>query len=276
VDGSSRFVFLSDCHRGDGGLTDDLWPNRRLYLGVLAHYCRRGYTYVEVGDGDELWKNRQLAPIQRAHRPAYDLLHEFHQGGRLHLLMGNHDHAGPRLRAIAKEGIPAREALVLQHGETGQEMLVTHGHQADFENDPGLLFSRLGVRVFWRGLQQRGYWRNPDWWEMARGRSWLGRTIARGMLARKEIVEARHVSWVTRLLEAGNGVALLCGHTHVARFPAPGAPPYLNTGCCIVPGQITGIELQEGQLSLVKWTGQYDHERELLAPPRSWADLSVP
>jgi predicted phosphodiesterase len=268
VDDGTRVLFLSDCHRGDGGPTDDLWPNRRLYLDVLERYSRRGYTYVEVGDGDELWKNRRLSPIVRAHRPIYDLLHELHEHDRLHLIMGNHDYAHPRLRVIAKEGLPAREGLVLRHAGSGRELLVVHGHQADFEYDPGLTISRLGVRYFWRGLQSRGYWRNPNWTEMIQGPSALGRTIARGMLKRNRVVESRLFGWVQP-----DGPALLTGHTHVARFPAPGEPAYLNTGCCIVPGQITGLELQEGQLSLVRWTGERSVEREVLAGPRPIADL---
>jgi UDP-2,3-diacylglucosamine pyrophosphatase LpxH len=237
---------------------------------VLTHYYRQGFTYVEVGDGDELWKNTRLAPILRAHRPRYDLLHEFHQQNRLHLIMGNHDYAGPRLRVISKEGIPTRKGLVLRYTETGQQVLVVHGHQADFEYEPGLVFSRSGVRFFLRQVQQRGYWRSPNWEEIAHGRSWFGRTIARAMLARDARVEARHQSWLRP-----DGPALLCGHTHQARFAEPGAAAYFNTGCCIVPGQLTGIELQGGHLSLIKWTDADGLKREVLSGPRSLTDLDT-
>ena len=270
IDNGSRIVFFSDCHRGDGGPTDDLWPNRELYLHVLTHYFRQGYTYIEVGDGDERWKNRRLAPIQRAHQPIYDLLHEFHKQGRLHLIMGNHDYATPRLRVVSKAGMPACKGLVLTHNASGQELLVTHGHQADFENDPGLTFSRLGVRYFWRILQQRGIWCNPNWTEMAHGRSLPGRAIARGMLSRNKRVETRLKSWLRP-----EGPALLCGHTHVASFAAPGEPAYFNTGCCIVPGQITGLELDEGRLSPVRWTENGSIAREQMATSRLLAELNA-
>jgi len=59
----------------------------------------------------------------------------------------------------------------------------------------------------------------------------------------------------------------------VARFTAPGEPAYFNTGCCIIPGRITGIELQDGQLSLVKWTCEGRLERTRLAGPRALASL---
>jgi UDP-2,3-diacylglucosamine pyrophosphatase LpxH len=234
----------------------------------LERHYRQGYTYIEVGDGDELWKNRRLSPIVRAHRPVYDLLHEFHTQDRLHLIVGNHDYADPRPRVIAKDGMPTRKGLVLRHAGSGRELLVTHGHQADFERDPGLVVSRLGVRHFWRALQTRGYWRNPDWTEMVQGPSWLGRTIARNMLKRNQIVEGRLYDWAH-----SNGPALLTGHTHVARFAAPRGPAFYNTGCCIVPGEMTGLLLQQGQLSLVRWTEDSHVTSELLAGPRLLADV---
>jgi hypothetical protein len=98
------------------------------------------------------------------------------------------------------------------------------------------------------------------------------------MLRRNEAVEARLNSWLIRPPAArpdgagrrtnGHGPALLCGHIHVPHLSAPGEPTYLNTGCCIVPGQITGLELQDGQLSLLKWTNGKGLKGELLAGPR--------
>jgi hypothetical protein len=86
------------------------------------------------------------------------------------------------------------------------------------------------------------------------------------MLKRNRIVEARLVSWKA-------DAALLTGHTHEACFAEPGSRAYFNTGCCFIPGQITGIELQAGQLSLVRWTGESGLDRELLAGPRSLSEM---
>jgi hypothetical protein len=42
--------------------------------------------------------------------------------------------------------------------------------------------------------------------------------------------------------------------------------PYFNTGCCVNPGYLTGIEIQNGCISLVKWfvDGAQRYERSLL------------
>ena len=53
---SSRIVFFSDCHRGNNGKADDFAKNAELFLHALGHYYREGFTYIEVGDGDDLWK----------------------------------------------------------------------------------------------------------------------------------------------------------------------------------------------------------------------------
>ena len=45
--------------------------------------------------------------------------------------------------------VEAVEAVVLKHRESGQEILVVHGHQGDLPNDQAWQFSRLSLRYFW-------------------------------------------------------------------------------------------------------------------------------
>jgi hypothetical protein len=46
---------------------------------------------------------------------------------------------------------------------------------------------------------------------------------------------------------------VICGHTHRPVFARPGAAPYFNSGACLHPGQITGIEIAGGRIHLVRW-----------------------
>jgi hypothetical protein len=46
---------------------------------------------------------------------------------------------------------------------------------------------------------------------------------------------------------------LVAGHTHNPSFPVPQGPPYFNTGSCIHPRCITGIEIENGEILLIKW-----------------------
>ena len=45
----------------------------------------------------------------------------------------------------------------------------------------------------------------------------------------------------------------IVGHTHRPRFPEPGDIAYFNDGSCVHPRSITGIEIEEGHISLIKW-----------------------
>ena len=62
-DDSSKIVLVSDVHRGDGTYSDSLLSNRNIYITALKYYLRNNYTYIEIGDGDELWKNRNYNEI---------------------------------------------------------------------------------------------------------------------------------------------------------------------------------------------------------------------
>ena len=52
---SSKYVLFSDCHRGTGRSNDNFLKNEYLYLAALKYYFSHSFTYIELGDGDELW-----------------------------------------------------------------------------------------------------------------------------------------------------------------------------------------------------------------------------
>ena len=62
-DNNSKFIFFSDCHRGDCTPSDEFTKNQNIFLFALEFYFNNGYTYVELGDGDELWENRNFKDI---------------------------------------------------------------------------------------------------------------------------------------------------------------------------------------------------------------------
>ena len=72
-DEGDNIVFISDIHRGDGTYYDSLMPNKNIYKTALSYYYKRGFTYVEVGDGDELWKNRNCNDIAYIYNDVFKL-----------------------------------------------------------------------------------------------------------------------------------------------------------------------------------------------------------
>ncbi|MEW6651126.1 MAG: serine/threonine protein phosphatase, partial [Chloroflexota bacterium] len=57
---SDRLVFFSDVHRGNNSWADEFARNETIYLCALQYYYDHNYTYVEVGDGDELLKFKYI------------------------------------------------------------------------------------------------------------------------------------------------------------------------------------------------------------------------
>jgi len=249
-DDDSRLVFFSDLHRGDNSRSDAFAQNEDLFLQALKHYFREGFTYVEVGDGDELWQNRCLSAVKRAHRRTFDLLHTFAGENRLHMIFGNHDIQGFQRRRMRKDKLTAHEGLVLQHARTDQRIFVVHGHQVDFKSDAIYHVSRFAIRHFWRHVQNLGLGDVASSIAESRNRGTLRQRVSEWIEAHKQMV--------------------ICGHTHTPKFAEPGSLPYFNTGSGVFDGYITGLEIQNGQIAPVKWlqSSWGQAERWLLAPPR--------
>ncbi len=248
---SSKFILFSDCHRGDNSFADDFANNRNIYYHALSHYYRTGFEYCELGDGDELWENLDFKPIFEAHKSIYKLLKKFHLENRLHIIWGNHDmvykdpnyvkkHLSSYFEPIDAEDkelfkdIVYNEAVVLKHEETNQEVFLTHGHQADWWNYIFWRWGRFLVRVLWKPLQ---IWGIADPTSPAKNYTELIK------------VERRIKKWMLK----NNLLITIVGHTHRPRFPEPGDIPFFNDGSCVHPRSITGIEIENGKITLIKW-----------------------
>jgi predicted phosphodiesterase len=248
---ASKFIFFSDCHRGDNSFADDFANNRNIYFHALNHYYQQGFQYCELGDGDELWENLNFESIFEAHKNVYQLLRKYHLENRLHMVWGNHDMVYRDQSYVDKnlssyfepidgvdkelfEGLTYNEALVLTHEKTGQEIFCTHGHQADWWNYRCWRIGRFLVRILWKPLQVVGI---ADPTSPAKNYKELIR------------IEKRIKRWILK----NNLKITIAGHTHRPRFPEPGQIPFFNDGSCVHPRSITGIEIENGQITLIKW-----------------------
>ena len=242
---------FSDCHRGDDSFADDFANNRNIYYHALKHYYTEGFQYIEIGDGDELWENRSFKAIFRAHKNVYLLLKSFYQVNRLHLIWGNHDMVYRDSNYVEKhlstyfdpktgkeidlfKNITFHEGIILNHRKTKQNLFLTHGHQADWWNFVFWKWSRFLVRILWKPLNVMGI---ADPTSPAKNYKELIK------------IERRIKKWIIKK----NDLLTIIGHTHRPRFPQPGDIPLFNDGSCVHPRCITGIEIENGSISLVKW-----------------------
>lgn len=256
-DKNSKFVFFSDCHRGDDSVSDEFTRNQNILLHALDYYYNNGYVYVEVGDGDELWEYSKFKYIRLAHSDIFLNLKRFFDEKRLIMLYGNHNNYLKSKEYVAKnyytfydeynqdihelfKGIIPYEALVLKNKDSGQNILVVHGHQGDFMNDQLWVVAMFLLRYFWRFMHVVGF-QNPS-------------SPARNHFKRDRI-ERKYKKWILR-----HKMMLICGHTHRQKFPKSEEVPYFNTGCCIHTRGITGIEILDGKIMMVDWSIKADKD----------------
>ena len=139
-------------------LGGQLYQNRPLFTAALKHYYNKGFTYIELGDGDELWENRRFSDVYNTHREIYGLLQRFHADGRLFMLFGNHDRIKENAAYVWKKSdspIPFYESIVLD-GLDLPPVCMFHGYQGDLINDQLWKVSRWLVRYLWKPLEIRG------------------------------------------------------------------------------------------------------------------------
>ena len=60
---NSKIVIMSDCHRGGGNASDNFLKNKSIFLEALDYYYNQGFTYIELGDGDEMWEVKNCKKI---------------------------------------------------------------------------------------------------------------------------------------------------------------------------------------------------------------------
>jgi UDP-2,3-diacylglucosamine pyrophosphatase LpxH len=248
---SSQIVFFSDTHRGDNSWGDNFAPNQGLFFHALRYYHQQGFDYIEVGDGDELWHHADFNNIRRAHDHVFWLMREFHKERRLRMVWGNHDIQRRDPKVVQEQlfeyyndredsnehllhGIDVKEGLVLKHDETGDEIFVVHGHQGSKINDRYWRVGQLLVRYLWSRLQAFGI-KDP--------------TRTSQHPEQQFEVESHIKDWI----KDKRNLMVICGHTHRTAYPNPGQLNYFNCGCCVHPRFITGIEIDKGEVSLVKW-----------------------
>ncbi len=246
----SKFIIFSDCHRGNNSFADDFARNRNIYHHALTHYYKKKFTYLELGDGDELWENPNFKSVFRANKNVYLLLKKFHIKNRLHFIWGNHDMAYKNPKNIQKNlhyyfdrvsntekelliNASFSEAILLEDEATKRSIFLLHGHQADWFNYVFWKLSQFLVRFLWKPLQILGI---SDPTSPAQNYKELIK------------VEQNLENWIKN----NNNQMMIIGHTHRPHFPSPNEIPFFNDGSCVHPRAITGLEIENNQICLIK------------------------
>ena len=251
-DNYSKFVIMSDCHRGSGNSADNFLKNQYIVIAALKEYYGKNFTYIELGDGDELWENRCMEEIIEVHSNVFELLSKFYKSNRMYMIYGNHDmqksdkeflechyngyYCEIRKRAFSLfDSIKTYEGIILENKYNDKHRIfLVHGHQGDLINDKLWKLGRFLVRYIWKPLEIWGV-NDP--------------TRAAKNYKKKNKIEQKLIKWSKE-----NKTMLISGHTHRPSFSNLNEDMYFNSGSCIHPSAITAIEIEYGCISLVKWS----------------------
>jgi predicted phosphodiesterase len=266
--GADRFIIFSDHHKGNKDPGDDFAGNEPNYLAALEYYLQNKFTYINLGDAEELWKYTPQQVISK-NMTALKAEAKFQQHKRYFKTFGNHDLTWKNkldvdlwFRNIFTLPLPVYEGILLKTtiNEKMLSILLTHGHQGDKMSDNNA-FSTWLVAHIWRPLQR-----------------YLEINV--NTPAKDFTLRDRHNIMMYEWSSRHEGLLLVTGHTHkpvfasglysshpnntidVDKIEAAGKrkrliPSYFNSGCCCYnDGDITGIEIAGGKISLIKWHWQ--------------------
>ncbi|MES2267673.1 MAG: metallophosphoesterase [Bacteroidota bacterium] len=303
-----KFIILSDQHKGARDGADMFAKSANNYLAALNHYYQENFIYINLGDSEELWENMFIT-VKRHNKATFEKEKQFIADDRFVKIFGNHDLywgndplAAVSLLQIYGRVIPIYEGAVLQTTVNGMplEVFMTHGHQGDLQSD-GNWFSKWFVSEIWGRLQ--GFLRiNPNTpaynnqlktdhnrimyeWSSQRKNMLLitGHTHQPVFksLTQLEILyigleNAKQANNTIKVAEIEKKITAL----HLKGNTQPDFNGYLdtyfNTGCCCFnDGDITGIEIADGCIRLIKWAYNKNESKRIVLEESRLEDLKI-
>jgi predicted phosphodiesterase len=276
---SDKFIIFSDQHKGNGDYADDFRGSEMNYINALGKYHKDGYTFINLGDSEELWKYKPADVLPKCVE-SFKAEAAFQAGNRYYKVFGNHDvmwktsmDATSMLKPYFSLPLNIWEAVLLKTNTCNAPLniFLTHGHQGDTMSDNNALSTWLVAHI-WAPLQR-----------------YLKINV--NAPSSDENLRNKHNRIMHLWSSYRKNLLLVTGHTHQPVFasgkysahPAnkfdnddlhPLKPSYFNTGCCCFnDGDITGIEIADGFIRLIKWYDEGKQSFRKVLEEKALADL---
>jgi predicted phosphodiesterase len=285
---TGKFIIFSDQHKGARNGADDFTMSEPNYLAALEYYNRNDFYLICLGDSEELWENT-LGKVKEYNQGTFEAEKKFLKRNVFAKVIGNHDlywtndpFAWWQLKKIYEADVKVYEGMILSTrvGESALNVFCTHGHQGDAQSD-GNWFSKFFVARIWGPLQ--AYLRiNPNTpannnekktlhneimyeWSSAQ----MNTVLITGHTHQPVFESLTHLERLEKQLQQSqsdhDNAAIAALETEIRKiekdFSAIAVDfltmksTYFNSGCCCFSdGDITGIEIADGCIRLIKWT----------------------
>lgn len=283
---SSRLIIFSDQHKGNRSPGDDFALSEKNYLAALKYYNDQQFLFCSLGDSEEFWKYPVLSVLKH-NKATFEQEANFLKRNAFFKIFGNHDLywdndplAGYQLEKAYGKKLKVHEGIILRIPIESRTLAVflTHGHQGDLQSD-GNWFSKWFVSNVWAPFQ--AYLRiNPntpafdnqlkskhnammyEWTAQQSGMALItghthqpvfnSLTHLERTYIRLEEARKNGNAEVVQKLEAELIAGKISGDTSPRLDYSRNT--YFNTGCCCFnDGDITGIEIADGKIRLIKW-----------------------
>jgi len=285
---NQRVIVFSDQHRGARDGSDDFAVCEKTYLTALEYYNREGFYYINLGDCEELWENTMFG-IAKYNEEVYKKEKLFIDRGSYCKVFGNHDLfwdndplSSVWLKKIYGEPILIFAGVLVRaelSGGVHLDIFCTHGHQGDKQSD-GNAFSKWFVSYVWGPLQKflKININSPSAndnlktlhnmymydWSAARENTLLitGHThqpVFNSLTHLERLYQRLEKAYTLNDAETVKKIEAEIPrrkreYDFVNHSFEKMKPSYFNSGCCCFDdGTITGIEISEGFIRLVKW-----------------------
>ena len=295
-----KFIIFSDQHKGARDGADIFAMAEKNYLSALSYYNTNHFFYINLGDSEELWENL-LITVKRHNKATFEAEKKFITRGAFIKIFGNHDLywdndplAAFNLEKIYGRKVPVYEGVILKTVLDNKklEIYMTHGHQGDLQSD-GNWFSKWFVSDIWGPFQ--AYLRiNPNTpannnqlktahnqmmyeWSSKRKNTVLitGHThqpvfksLTHLELLYEQLNDLKKKKDTAAISELKKQITIKENKANRPPNFKGTLDTYFNSGCCCFDdGDITGIEIDQGCIRLIKWRYNDDKksERILLA-----------
>lgn len=284
---SDKFIIFSDQHKGLKNGADDFAKAEKNYLAALEHYFNQGFSFISLGDEEELWEN-SVWSLPAKNKITNESESRFLALNRFYKIFGNHDIlwnndplAALHLKRMFGSSFPVYEGLVLQGkiNSSSFNIFLTHGHQGDGQSD-GNKFSAWFVSSVWAPLQSY-LEMNPntpaandelktlhnrfmyEWSDHQKDTLLITGHTHQPVFASlthleslyKQLLTAKLKNDIARQKELENEILFRKKeYGGVSNEYLTLKPTYFNSGCCCFnDGDITGIEMEDGMIRLIKW-----------------------
>jgi predicted phosphodiesterase len=282
-----KIIIFSDQHKGTRDNADDFRNAEQNYLAALQYYYEKEFQFTSLGDCEELWKDTP-EKVMAKNGNCFAAEKKFEERNHYIRIFGNHDlewkyklQQNIFLKPVFGQTLKVYEGVLFKttYNHEPYSIFLAHGHQGDLRSD-GNPYSAWVVANIWTPIQRylQISINTPatsfeltdkhniimhEWSSTQKNLIFISGHTHKPVFASMD-----HIDRLTKQLQHSQKVNDASSIVFVQQelekrkteyagkqqIITNAKPSYFNSGCCCFEdGDITGIEIADGFIRLIKW-----------------------